>query len=69
MLEDIQTWYERWAEVNRVLPLLTRLRMEERARRRELEREVEDLRVRCRVLEERLDMGAGALVDKGCVLL
>ena len=59
-----------WAEVHRVLPLLVRLRAEERATRTALESEVEDLRVRCRVLEERLCMGqAGALVDKGCVLL
>ncbi|KAM5545509.1 hypothetical protein V8D89_000547 [Ganoderma adspersum] len=69
VLRETVAWCERWAEVNRVLPLLTRLRMEERARREELEREVEDLRTRCRVLEERLDMGAGAMVDKGCVLL
>ncbi|KAI1793729.1 hypothetical protein LXA43DRAFT_203262 [Ganoderma leucocontextum] len=69
VLRDTSTWCDHWAEVNRVLPLLTKLRMEERARREELEREVEDLRTRCKVLEERLDMGAGALVDKGCVLL
>ena len=69
VLRETAGWCERRAEVNRVLPLLTRLRMEERARRAELEREAEDLRTRCRVLEERLDMGAGAMVDKGCVLL
>ncbi|PIL34577.1 hypothetical protein GSI_03356 [Ganoderma sinense ZZ0214-1] len=69
VLRETAAWCERWAEVGRVLPLLTRLRMEERARREELEREVVDLRTRCRVLEERLGMGAGAMADKGCVLL
>ena len=69
VLRETSAWCERWAEVGRVLPLLTRLRMEERARREELEREVVDLRTRCRVLEERLGMGAGAMADKGCVLL
>ena len=63
-------WCGRWREVQRVLPLLVTLRAEERARRDALEREVEDLRVRCRVLEERLCLGqAGAMVDSECVLL
>ena len=34
-----------------------------------LEKEVEELRVRCRLMEERLGMGAGAMADSGCVLL
>ncbi|KZT05707.1 uncharacterized protein LAESUDRAFT_655083 [Laetiporus sulphureus 93-53] len=46
-------WYNQWAEVSRMLPLLTRLRAEERARQEGLQREVEDLRVRCKVLEDR----------------
>ncbi|OSX62549.1 hypothetical protein POSPLADRAFT_1141366 [Postia placenta MAD-698-R-SB12] len=49
---DAAEWYERWAEVARVLPLLTRLRMEERARYAALEREVGELRARCVELEE-----------------
>ncbi|CDO76232.1 hypothetical protein BN946_scf184644.g6 [Trametes cinnabarina] len=59
-------WYPRWEEVNRVLPLLTKVRIEERLRRRELEREVEDLRMRSRVLEERLNVGVPH--DGGCIL-
>ncbi|PCH39081.1 hypothetical protein WOLCODRAFT_158603 [Wolfiporia cocos MD-104 SS10] len=46
-------WYDRWVEVDRVLPMLTRLRLEEREKRNALEDEVEDLRLRCRLLEER----------------
>ncbi|RPD53877.1 hypothetical protein L226DRAFT_495192 [Lentinus tigrinus ALCF2SS1-7] len=65
----IAAWYHEWVEVNHVLPLLIRLRMEEKKRRSELELEVEDLRTRYKVLEERLGMGAGALADSGCVLL
>ncbi|KAL6298456.1 hypothetical protein BKA93DRAFT_744071 [Sparassis latifolia] len=60
-------WYDRWLEVDRVLPLLTRLRMEERERRRVLECEVEDLRVRCRVLEERATLPMS--VDSSCLVL
>ncbi|KAI0628309.1 hypothetical protein C8Q77DRAFT_1068263 [Trametes polyzona] len=62
-----EEWYPRWAEVDRVLPLLTRARMEERARRRALEREVEDLRVRCRLLEDRESVGVPP--DGGCIAL
>lgn len=59
-----------WTEVGRVLPLLVRLRMEERARRKELEREVEDLRMRCSVLEGRGTLPVGALnADGSCLIL
>ncbi|KAI0324707.1 hypothetical protein GY45DRAFT_1288459 [Cubamyces sp. BRFM 1775] len=60
-------WYPCWKEVNHMLPLLTKVRMEESARRRELEREVEDLRIRCRLYEERVD--AGIPRDGGCIAL
>ncbi|OBZ72752.1 hypothetical protein A0H81_06680 [Grifola frondosa] len=56
-------WYTGWTEVQAVLPLLTRLRMQERGRRKALETsEVVDLRTRCRVLEERERFG---VVDDG----
>lgn len=59
-----------WAEVGRVLPLLVRLRMQERARRKELEREVEDLRMRCKVLEEFGRLPEGAMnADGSCLVL
>ena len=59
-----------WAEVGRVLPLLVRLRMQERARRRELEREAEDLRIRCKVLEEYGRLPEGAMnADGSCLVL
>ncbi|KAH9929239.1 uncharacterized protein B0H18DRAFT_874169 [Fomitopsis serialis] len=61
---------DRWTEVGKVLPLLVRLRMEERARRQELEREVEDLRMRCNVLVERATLPEGALnADGSCLVL
>lgn len=49
-----QTWWKHWQETNRTLPLLTRLRKEEREKRKALEMEVEDLRMRCAVLTDRL---------------
>ncbi|KAH9884520.1 hypothetical protein C8Q73DRAFT_660877 [Cubamyces lactineus] len=60
-------WYPCWKEVNHMLPLLTKVRMEESGRRRGLEREVEDLRIRCRLYEERVD--AGIPQDGGCLVL
>ena len=63
------TWFREWEEVKRVLPLLTRLRIEEKKHKSQLEHEVDDLRMRCKVLEERLGIGAGAHADSGCVLL
>ncbi|KAI0750487.1 hypothetical protein C8Q74DRAFT_1361745 [Fomes fomentarius] len=70
VLAELGEFYRRWEEVRQVLPLLIRLRMEERARRDALEHEAEDLRMRCKVLEERLGMGAaGANVDGGCMIL
>ncbi|KAI0773038.1 hypothetical protein BD413DRAFT_690697 [Trametes elegans] len=67
MWNQAKEWYSRWEEVNHMLPLLTSIRMEERARRSELEREVEDLRVRCRVLEDRMHVGVPH--DGGCITL
>ncbi|KAI0668069.1 hypothetical protein C8Q78DRAFT_1048133 [Trametes maxima] len=70
-LADIWThamqWHTRWMEVDRMLPLLTKVRLEEHSRRAELEREVEGLRVRARLLEERLNVGVPQ--DGGCILL
>ncbi|OSC97257.1 hypothetical protein PYCCODRAFT_1419774 [Trametes coccinea BRFM310] len=60
-------WYPRWQEVNQMLPLLIKVRIEERMRRRELQREVEDLRMRCRVWEERLNVGVPQ--DGGCTMM
>ncbi|OCH87176.1 hypothetical protein OBBRIDRAFT_796441 [Obba rivulosa] len=57
--QDMSRLYERWAEVGRMMPLLTSLRMRERERTRALEREMEDLRTRCKVLEERARLGLG----------
>ena len=53
---------KKWEAVGRALPLLTRLRIEEWERGRALEGEVEDLRMRNRVL---MDMGCGKGLGKG----
>jgi len=44
---------DKWSEVGKMVPLLTKLRMEERERSRALMDEVEDLRIRNRILMER----------------
>ncbi|KAH9850858.1 hypothetical protein C2E23DRAFT_833106 [Lenzites betulinus] len=60
-------WYKRWTAVDNLMSLLIPVRMQERARRDELEREVEDLRVRCRLMEDRARVGVPQ--DGGCILL
>lgn len=45
-------WHEMWQEVNRMLPLLTQLRFDERSNRKALGEEVEDLRIRNKILSE-----------------
>lgn len=56
MQEEASANFSRWEEVDKVLPLLVQLRMDERAAREALEKEAEDLRIRCRLLAERADM-------------
>jgi hypothetical protein len=54
LITEIPMRRKKWEAVGRALPLLTRLRMEERERRRAPEEEVENLRVR-----NRMEMGIG----------
>jgi hypothetical protein len=53
LIREVTKRCAKWNDVERMLPLLTRLRMEERARCRALGDEVEDLRIRNRILMER----------------
>lgn len=46
-------WFEKWTEVGRTLPLLTQLRVEEREYRQSMEKELEDLRIRHKLLSTR----------------
>ncbi|THH29010.1 hypothetical protein EUX98_g5183 [Antrodiella citrinella] len=68
-LDALQTkaavWWEKWAEASKVLPLLTKLRIQERDARAEMEKEVEDLRTRCRLLSARA--GVQMEGDDSCV--
>lgn len=60
MAVTIQTRCELWEKVVELLPLLTKLRMEERDRARVLQSEVEDLRMRTGVLMDKAAIpGAG----------
>lgn len=65
-IEEVGRRCAGWAEAKGMLPLLTKLRMEERRRAKAVEDEVEDLRVRNRILMERRGM-----VDKdgSCVIV
>lgn len=58
-----------WDEVNFYLPLSVKLRHEERVVRDDLEREVEDLRIRNAILTEKSVMGSKGDEDKGCVVV
>lgn len=50
---------ERWDEVMRTLPLLLQLRQEEKARRQDIEKEVEDLRMRNEVIMGKIRVNEG----------
>ena len=65
----------RWGEVAKTLPLLLQLRNEEKAQRQDIEKEVEDLRMRNEVLMGKIQMNgnakpsaAAAIYDKGCTI-
>ena len=53
LVKEVTKRCGKWSEVEKMLPLLTKLRVEERARCRALGDEVEDLRIRNRILMER----------------
>ncbi|KAF7985437.1 hypothetical protein HWV62_5169 [Athelia sp. TMB] len=55
----------RWGAAAALLPVLCQVRHEERERSRRREEEVEDLRVRCRVL---MEMGGVGERERGCVI-
>lgn len=61
-------WFAAWKEVKRTLPLLTTLRMQERARRDALEKEVEDLRIRQQLTADRRSMGLPQKAEGTCVV-
>lgn len=65
LVTEVSRRCEQWSEVGRLLPLLTRLRMQERDRTRALQDEVDDLRIRNRILMERANLSA----DGTCVLV
>ncbi|KAF9788175.1 hypothetical protein BJ322DRAFT_1209250 [Thelephora terrestris] len=58
-----------WVEVNSYLPLSVKLRHEEKAVRDDLEREVEDLRIRNAILAEKSAMGLKGDGDRGCIIV
>ena len=57
-----------WNGVNLYLPLSVKLRHEEKIARGDLEREVEDLRIRNAILAEKSGMGLKGDGDSGCVI-
>ncbi|TFK35690.1 hypothetical protein BDQ12DRAFT_611416 [Crucibulum laeve] len=60
-----------WDEVGQLLPLLTRLRTEERKKTEALQREVEDLRMRSRVMMDKLKKSGkdGGEASDACIAL
>lgn len=69
LMADVTKRCDGWKEVEKMLPLLTRLRMEERARTRTLMDEVDDLRVRNRILLESAGISGGAHKNGTCVVV
>lgn len=61
------SWFDNWKEVSRTLPLLTQLRVQERERRGALEKELEDLKIRCKLMSDRLRVARGEHADGTCI--
>ncbi|KAN0137184.1 hypothetical protein V8E53_005181 [Lactarius tabidus] len=64
---------QRWGEVAKTLPLLLQLRKEEKAHRRDIEKEVEDLRMRNEILMGNMHLNEDVkhtplAYDKGCIV-
>ncbi|KAF9524767.1 hypothetical protein CPB83DRAFT_773231 [Crepidotus variabilis] len=67
--KNVQDRCELWTKVDRVLPVLVRLRVEEKERLRLMERELDDLRMRNGVLKDSSRLVAGlASNDSTCVI-
>jgi hypothetical protein len=68
----VKTRCRKWGEVARALPLLLQLRNEEKGNRQDIEKEVEDLRMRNEVLMGKMRLNEGAkskeAYDSGCVI-
>lgn len=65
VVDKLDPRLKKWERVEELLPLLTKLRMEERERARLLKQEVQDLRIRTDILMDKLAM-TGTKVD-GCI--
>jgi hypothetical protein len=65
----LTTVQQRWEQVDLFLPLLTKLRMEEREMRRQIEEEVEDLRIRNRILTDKTQLALSGDADESCVIV
>ncbi|KAK7033004.1 hypothetical protein R3P38DRAFT_2700446 [Favolaschia claudopus] len=63
LFEAVVDRCSRWAKVDELLPLLTKLRMEERERTKVLLTEVKDLRMRSGVLMDKIGLNGGQAVD------
>ncbi|KAF8269848.1 hypothetical protein EI94DRAFT_1724445 [Lactarius quietus] len=67
----LQERCQRWGEVAKTLPLLLQLRKEEKAHRRDIEKEVEDLRMRNEILMGNMHLNEDVKplsYDKGCIV-
>lgn len=67
LYEIVQKRYELWTGVKRMVPMLSKLRFQERQRTHEMERELEDLRMRTAVLRD--SMALGVRLDLSTCLL
>ncbi|KAF9441510.1 hypothetical protein P691DRAFT_779783, partial [Macrolepiota fuliginosa MF-IS2] len=59
--------YRLWNDANTLIPILARVRMEERERTKEMKREMDDLQIRTRILMEKFGNVVGSA--ESCVML
>lgn len=67
--EIVRMRFDKWAVVNELLPMLTKVRMQERERAHELKKELNDLQIRTRILTEKFGNLVGAEAADSCVML
>ncbi|KAG6902354.1 hypothetical protein C0995_001151 [Termitomyces sp. Mi166 len=69
VLDKLLPRSKRWEKVEELLPLLTKLRIEERKRAHLLKKEVQDLRIRTEVLMDKFALSSTPANVDGCITL
>ncbi|KAG6867656.1 hypothetical protein C0993_012675 [Termitomyces sp. T159_Od127] len=67
VVDKLEPRLKKWEKVEELLPLLTKLRIEERERARLLKKEVQDLRIRTDILMDKFTLTGTSVNIDGCI--